>query len=273
MVTLGHIEYLNCIPVHGAILLKKIEFKGNIVKGTPAELNKLLEMGKIDISPSSSVEILKGHLIVPNLSISSKIDVQSIMLFTKKELKDIKKGTILITSHSSTSSLLVKIIFKEFFNSNLTYKIFEPDTYSNKNLNEATGILHIGDIALKYFFENKKPDGFNYSYDIAKLWHEKTGGLPFTFALWQIPLSSINKKGLKRAISSLEKSYNYFLENKLFLADEFSKHYEFTKSQIINYWDNLDFSLTDAHIESLKFFFGLLKKHKIINDFPEIKFI
>ncbi|MCX7770902.1 MAG: menaquinone biosynthesis protein [Proteobacteria bacterium] len=273
MVTLGHIDYLNCIPVHGGILLKKVPFKGKIITGPPAYLNNLLSQCKVDISPSSSVEILKGHYIVPNLSISSKSDVQSIMLFTKNKIEEIDTGTILITSHSATSSLLAKVIFIEFFKANLSFEIFNPEKTVNTRFNNAIGILHIGDIALKYFLENTTPQDFYFKYDLASIWHEKTKGLPFTFALWQIPEKSKNKKGISEVIDSLYKSYQFFKENEDLLAEFSERKSGFKKEQIINYWSHLDFKFESRHIESLTLFFDLLKKHNLISSKPEIKFI
>ena len=56
MLRLGHIVYSNCFPVHAAILTKKMRFPFRIVEGSPTELNRFLVEGKIDVSPSSSIE-------------------------------------------------------------------------------------------------------------------------------------------------------------------------------------------------------------------------
>lgn len=273
MVTLGHIDYLNCIPVHGGILMKKVPFDGQIVTGTPSHLNKLLILGDVDISPSSSVELIRGHYIVPNLSISSKSEVQSILLFTKKRIEEIDNGTILITSHSATSSLLTKIIFTEFYKINLNYKVFDPSKNDFPISSNVIGMLHIGDIALNYFLKKTSPKGFEFKYDLSNIWYEKTDGLPFTFALWQVTKQSIDKKEIRNAIDSLYKSYEFFLSNKNLLAEFYQKKTTFTKKQIIDYWDNLDFSLGEKQLESLKIFFSLLKKNKFIQDIPTFKFI
>ncbi len=273
MVTLGHIDYLNCIPVHGAILLKKIPFEGRIITGTPYYLNKMLLLGYVDISPSSSVEIIHGHYVVPKLSISSKSDVKSILLFTKVRIEEIERGTILITSHSATSSLLTKIIFTEFYNVHLNYEVFDPFTNNFSSTAKVVGILHIGDIALNYDLKNSYPLNFKFKYDLAKIWYEKTKGLPFTFALWQIPRESKKKEGIKNAIDTLYKSYDFFLNNKLLLAEFYQRKYDFNSEQIMEYWEHLDFSLEARHVDSLNLFFELLKKNNFIDETPKLKFI
>lgn len=274
MVTLGHIIYLNCIPVHGAILSGKINCPFNIITGTPYELNTLLESGIVDISPCSSVEILKGHAILPDFSISSRKDVQSIILFTKKPLEEIKSGTILITNHSATSSLLLKLIMAEFFSVSLSYEIFEPTSLSSKSIlpKEVMGILHIGDIALKYFLNNVFPNNFLYRYDLASLWYEKTEGLPFTFALWQLSNKSFHKD-INSVTKALNESYNYFLSAPEEIATFFSHQFELSEKTMMSYWNHLNFNLEQKHIESLELFFKLCKKIRLIEKEPEFRFI
>lgn len=115
MVKLGHINYLNCLPVHGAILLGKIPFDGEIIEGPPSYLNKLLDEGILDVSPSSSFEIIKGHKIIPNFSISSKQEVKSIILITKNDLTMMKKGVFFYYCTFSDLVYVDKTNFKRVY--------------------------------------------------------------------------------------------------------------------------------------------------------------
>lgn len=267
MVKLGHINYLNCLPVHGAILLGKIPFDGEIIEGPPSYLNKLLDEGILDVSPSSSFEIIKGHKIIPNFSISSKQEVKSIILITKNDLTMMKKGVFFITAHSQTSSMLIKLILKEFIPLKADYLVFTPENEKTEELlKKADGILYIGDYALKNFdFPN------TFKYDLAKIWYDYTK-LPFTFALWQVSKKNIQKAEIKSLIEVLKGSYQFFLKNKELLADRFSNKMGFEKNYIIQYWNNLSFDLNERHIESLTLFFRLLKKNNLIDREPEISF-
>lgn len=268
MVKLGHINYLNCIPVHGAIILGKVPFEGKLVYGTPTQLNKLLENGEIDVSPSSSVELIKGYKILPNLSISGREDVKSIILVTKKPLKEIKGGNFYVTSHSATSVLLLKVILREFYNINANYIEFNPETRNLSSLiKDAEGVLYIGDTALKL----KKNDHLIYT-DLAEIWYKNTN-LPFTFALWQINKNLTDLSVIKSIYKSLTTSYSYFVNNKEELAKSFSAHFEMPHKAIIEYWDRLSFELNDSHIESLNLYFKLAKKHGFIQKQPAINVI
>lgn len=269
MIKLGHINYLNCIPVHGALLLKKVPFDGSIVKGTPNQLNRLLELGRIDVSPSSSVEVRKGYKVLPTFSISSKVDVKSIILVTKIPLNELKSGFFFLTSHSATSSLLLKVILREFFNIDAKYKVFAPERHTiTQLLKDGDGILYIGDFALLI-----KPSPSYYIYDLAHIWYEKTG-LPFTFALWQL------RKGLEKEreklqylIEILNKSYEYYKKDPSFLAKAFEGSAGMKEGEILAYWESLSFELKEEHIKSLFLFFSLAKSLGYLTFEPPIELV
>lgn len=272
MVKLGHIDYLNCIPVHGAIILGKVPFNGTILSGNPAKLNRLLFKGEIDISPSSSVEIINGYKILPNLSISSKKEVKSIILVTKKTLDKINDGLFYLTSHSATSVLLLKIILREFLNVKASYKVFSPTNHTLDQLIKASeGVLYIGDDALRLKQNvNKNECKDLYYYDLAELWYAETK-LPFTFALWQVSKNFKNSSELKETYDTLVASYNFFKDNKTYLASSFSDKFKISVKDILDYWDALSFELTEIHIKSLNLYFNLAIKNGFIKHTPKIE--
>lgn len=269
MLTLGHINYLNCIPVHGAIILKQVDFKGALVYGMPNQLNKLLQLGKIDVSPSSSAELIRGYKIFPNFSISGKLDVKSIILVTKLNLDEIKQGLFYITYHSATSALLLKIILKEFYQIEATYKIFDPEKHHLQELiNKGDGVLYIGDFALK-LKETKKL----HKNDLASIWYKKTS-LPFTFALWQMRTGfEKNTKEVRYIYEVLTKSFEYFKKDPSNLAETFKQQFNMKTDEILNYWDSLSFELNNNHLDSLNLYFRLAKKHGFIKAVPNIEFV
>ena len=81
MIKLGHIVYSNCFPVHAGILNGQVAAPFKIIEGIPSELNRYLAEGKVDVSPSSSIEyaVNRGkYLILPDLSITSRTKVMSL---------------------------------------------------------------------------------------------------------------------------------------------------------------------------------------------------
>jgi chorismate dehydratase len=119
MLKLGHIIYSNCFPVHAGILTGKIASPFTIVEGIPTELNRALVDGKIDVSPSSSIEYATypgKYRILPGLSITSRNKVMSILLESRVPLDQLNNRTVALTTASATSVVLLRIIL-ELFNS------------------------------------------------------------------------------------------------------------------------------------------------------------
>jgi len=56
MLKLGHIIYSNCYPPMPRSSRDRSPFPFKLVEGIPTELNRLLYDGKVDVSPSSSIE-------------------------------------------------------------------------------------------------------------------------------------------------------------------------------------------------------------------------
>ncbi len=257
---IGWIDFLNTLPFDFSN--KKIDKRIEIVKGVPSQINQLLEKEKIDIGFISSAEYIENfekYLILPDLSISSYKNVQSVGIFTNKSLEEIE--TIYLSKASKTSRLLTQIIFKEFLNKKIEYKELE-----NYEKIEEKSVLLIGDNAIK--FKNK----FKYVYDLSSIWFENTG-LPFVFALW-----SVNKSYFIRNKEEVLDFQKLLLETK----EEFFKDIQnkikdinsrIDKDYAIKYLKNLDYSLENEHIQSLNHFSKLLHKHKLIKKLPEFNFI
>ncbi|RYD02060.1 hypothetical protein N752_26785 [Desulforamulus aquiferis] len=79
------VDYLNCLPVFHALEDGILPFEGELIKGTPTMLNKMLLEGELDVTALSSIEYAR-HVdkcfILPNLSVSADGPVHSIFLFS-----------------------------------------------------------------------------------------------------------------------------------------------------------------------------------------------
>ncbi len=79
---IGRIGYINCAPVYGAIDRGIVALPpgGELVTGTPAELNDLLVAGELDVSVISAIEYArhaKDLVLLPDLAISCDGPVRS----------------------------------------------------------------------------------------------------------------------------------------------------------------------------------------------------
>lgn len=247
MIKVGFIDYKNTIPF-GIGSIKGIE----IIRDVPARLNQLIYQDKIDVGIISSAEYIEHYFkyfIFPHLSISSKDRSMSVLILSNKPIHQTDK--IYLTKESKTSVFLAKIILEKFLGLKPEYRQFE----SPKNKDT---ILVIGDLALKL------RDGFKHAYDLAEIWYKETG-LPFTFALW-----CVRKEFL---LENREEVYSFYLKLKENTEKFLNNIHSYIDIQTVEYLKNLDYSLQEKHIKSLKLFSEYLYQMKLIKSLPDFRFI
>ncbi|MBW6510451.1 MAG: menaquinone biosynthesis protein, partial [Desulfuromonadales bacterium] len=114
--TLGYISYLNCVPFFGR--LKEQGFNGKLVPGVPSALNRMLQQGEIDASPSSSFEYARNwrdYLLLPGHSISSVGSIASVLLFSPVSPERLGGVEIALTGESATSINLLEILLRDYY--------------------------------------------------------------------------------------------------------------------------------------------------------------
>lgn len=248
MLKVGFIDYKNT-SVFGIDSITDIE----IIRDVPSKLNQLLFEGAIDVGIVSSAEYIQHYFkyfIFPDISISSRDSVKSVLILSDVPIEDI--DTIYLTKESKSSILLTKIIFEKFLNKKPKYRYFE--SVRNKKT-----VMVIGDLALE--LEEK----FKYRYDLSKIWYSKTS-LPFTFALWCVRKESLYEK--RREVENL---YTKLKEN----MDKFLKNIDSLQidQKTKDYLRNIDYTFNKYHIESLSLFSKYLYELGIIKSIPDFKFI
>lgn len=270
--TLGHIDYLNCVPFFH--YLRNCGFRGEILKGVPSELNKMLAEGLVDASPSSSFEYGRNYinyLLLPGHSISAFNQVQSVVLFSREPLAAIKDSPIYLTGESATSVHLLKVLLREFYAWGEVEGIV-PQQPAEELIDEGKPVLLIGDKALKQRTELLDSDW--HCYDLAQLWATHTG-LPFVFALWIVRADLADgKKAKMRALPEQLRCARACAEQNIMeLAQNHSQCSWISPEQLVAYWHAMSYDLDELHIEGLKLFFYYCHKYKYLPNIPEVKFV
>ncbi len=180
---LGSIEFVNSLPVDLG-LGTAAPLDAEIVSGTPAKLNDLMQAGALDVS-AVSVFWFARHaedlLLLPGLSISSESGVQSVLLFSRHPWKELKGARIVVTGKGRTTPALLEILCR--FRYDFTPMIdFSPSAIDDVVEGKAAAALLIGDEAL-VARRRFAGDGAMRVYDLAEEWKAWTG-LPFVFAVW-----------------------------------------------------------------------------------------
>lgn len=259
MLNIGQIDYANVYPIfHHLAKLNRYR----LVKGVPSFLNTAIREGGVDAAFCSCIEYARNpekYYVIPNISISCLEKVKSVMLFSEIPLEDLEGQEIYLTGESGTSVVLFEILMRERYSINPVF------TTENK---DAKACVLIGDKALF----NTYNGNWAYVYDLGTLWREFTG-LPFVFALWIVRKEAVNDRYEEVAefAETLIDIKNDSKKNLAALLD----HYTFkglSSYQIIDYWEIINYELTESHIQGLLKYFSYARKIGRIKKVPALEF-
>lgn len=288
--TIGKIPYANLFPTF-YYFEKECNLNGyRFITGVPSKLNKMLREGKLDISPSSSIEYLRNkgsYRILPCFSISSSGPIGSILLFSKLPLRKLQGKTIALSSDSETSVALLKIVFNEFLSLRCRYRPLVHN--QSKEPSSLSAALLIGDEAMK---EAKKqtlikggtakscegkmkklpPDlrvlgteSFPHIYDLGELWFNHTG-LPFVFALWIVRKEIIDQKN--RLVTEFSRDLMHAQEQTpehySFIAKQAVQKKWLSTKELVHYWETISYDFSEKHLEGLRLFENLAMKNNLL---------
>src|SRR6266511_2726318 len=217
---IGRIGYINCAPVYGAIDRGIVALPpgGELVTGTPSELNDLLVAGELVVSVISAVEYArhaKGLLLLPELAISCDGPVRSVALFAKRPVNDLSDRTVLLSASSRTSVALLELLCKDVWKIRPKFAEARAEAQDLEALaalpHEA--VLVIGDAALALAARGAYP----HRYDLGEEWKRWTD-LPFVFAVWAARRAA-DPAAVRRGHDSLLASRTWGLAHLDLLAD------------------------------------------------------
>ncbi|MEK7449418.1 MAG: menaquinone biosynthesis protein [Planctomycetota bacterium] len=179
---LGVVPYLNAKPLIVGLTDHSIV---KIIFQPPSRLARSLEQDKVDavILPVAEFFKHKNYRFIPGISISARGKGESVKLFFRGDISQLKK--VYLDPDSLTSNILVRLILLKKYGlsrcpSGPVFQNRRISTLKDSN----TGFVSIGDRTFK--FQNKP----YRSIDLAEEWFKWTG-LSFVFALW------VYKKGGK----------------------------------------------------------------------------
>ncbi len=266
----GHITYANCTPFFGH--LREVGFRGQIVPGVPAALNRLLADGKIDVSPSSSFEYARNwreYLLLPDVSISSFGAVKSVLLFSPRPPEELAGTEIALTGESATSVHLLQILLCEFYGFQ-KIRAGVPKIPVEELISAGKPALLIGDRALRAALS--PPPGMQV-YDLGELWRRHTG-CPFVFALWIIRRQSAERWAgeIHEFLAQLAESRRRAFADLHQLAADAPERKWLGEQALVDYWRAMSYDLTETHLSGLRLFFRLCTKHGFLLETPELHF-
>jgi len=268
LLKLGHIIYSNCFPPHAGIVTQNVPFPFKLVEGIPTELNRMLFEGKVDVSPSSSIEYAMNpgrYLLLPGLSITSKNKVMSILLESRVPISSLDKKKVALTTASATSVVLLRILLERFTNVVPSYLHYEQGVEDPSDRSDA--MLTIGDLAL---IKPHSPS-FPYRYDLGELWHEFTG-LPFVFALWHVNYNKNIEYELGKLYDILKTSKSYGQSHLQELALSHAGKFSIPADVLLTYWKSFSYDLAEDEQRGLMAFYGYAGEIGAVEPVMDLRF-
>lgn len=271
LLRIGHIRYANCTPIFNALVEMFPEYGPCLVDGVPAELNRMLLGGAVDLCPSSSICYAQSPdklIILPELSISSIGAVQSVLLFSRKRIEDLGGNEVLLSAESATSVNLLKILLKQKYQCECSYRVTVSGASALTDGTQA--LLLIGDAALRASFA---PGEFNV-YDLGELWFNWTG-LPFVFALWLADRQICVRE--QRTMRLLAERFVMAKECALASLEQIAELANETswmgRERLLSYWKVLSYDLTESHMEGLRLFYRCAAEQGLIEKEPTLELL
>jgi chorismate dehydratase len=267
---LGRIGYLNVLPIYYPLEAGIISHPFSIVSGVPAHLNRLMAEGELELSVVSSIEYARypeRYLILPDLSISCRGAVRSVLLLSQIPVNQLSGQTILVSSHSHTSVALLKILLTTRLGMGVTFR----QGSCSQALTEGkppTAMLTIGDEALRLRGHTLYP----YQWDLGQAWHAWTG-LPFVFALWVIQRQALEQSNgvLGEALESLSAAKEWGSSH----LDEICCHALsegiLDTTQLQDYYQCLNYDLNSEEKLGMEHFFHHLAALSEISRIPPLQ--
>jgi chorismate dehydratase len=181
-IRLGRISFINVDPIYYGFEHHHLSDDVKIVSAPPADLNRMLAEGALDISAVSSAAYGIHHKdwrLLPGFSIACSGDVMSVLLVGRVPLDQLHDKKVLVTDDSATAVRLMRLMF---FHKGIsprleTRKILSPSQVDD----DAAAALVIGDAALRHDWKRH----FDFVWDLGDLW-ARHANLPFVFAVWAV---------------------------------------------------------------------------------------
>lgn len=248
----GHIQFLNCLPLYWGLARTGSLLDLELTKDTPEKLSEQLVNGDLDIGPVTVVEFLRNSeqlVALPDIAVGCDGPVMSCVIVSKGPLKELDGQRVALGSTSRTSVRLAQLLLAEQYGIAPDYYTCPPDL--GLMMQEAQAAVLIGDAALRASLHDAPQLGLHV-HDLGQMWKEWTG-LPFVFAVW-----AVRREYLERAPVAVREVHRAFIASRDLSLEEVTKVAEqaarwesFDADLLARYFTTLDFRLGTEQLAGL----------------------
>lgn len=250
----GHIQFLNCLPLYWGLMRSGALLDVELHKDTPDALNRALVAGDLDIGPISLVEYLRNAedlLLLHDIAVGSDGPVLSVNLVSTRPLEQLDGARVALGSTSRTGVLLAQMLLAERYAVRPEYFRCPPEL--TQMLLEADAGVLIGDVALRALYEAPRR-GLAVT-DLGQAWREWSG-LPMVFAVWAVrrDFAATHPGLVKDVHDAFLHSRDLSLVNLDEVATAAARWEPFDAPTLASYFRALDFSLGERQVAGLREF-------------------
>ncbi|MFF8375163.1 menaquinone biosynthetic enzyme MqnA/MqnD family protein [Streptomyces sp. NPDC015661] len=241
----GHIQFLNCLPLYWGLARTGTLLDLELTKDTPEKLSERLVRGDLDIGPITLVEYLRNAddlVALPDIAVGCDGPVMSCVIVSQRPLAELDRARVALGSTSRTSVRLAQLLLAEQYGVRPDYYTCPPDL--GLMMQEADAAVLIGDAALRASLHDAPRLGLQV-HDLGLMWKEWTG-LPFVFAVW-----AARKDFLAREPETVHDVHRAFLASRDLSLEEVAKVAEQAAR-----WETFDAELLERYFRTLDFRFG-----------------
>lgn len=275
MFRIAAVSFLNTIPLVDWLA----SLEGSRVALThdlPSRLRCRLEDGSADVALLPVAEILRGGTggILPAAGIGCRGPVDSVKVFTRDDLKDIRR--VSADRGSRASVALLRVLLSERFGLDPAVTEFVPRAGILPGREE--GLLIIGDACFEYErFLREEGHADVRAHDLGGMWWDLTQ-LPFVFAVWAVAPDleeRVGRDGVEELKGLLAESMRHGLENRSAIATREAAagrlgHDGHATAEAIDYYfrTSLHYEVGEDELEGIRRFRRLAAKHGAIPEGP-----
>ncbi|GHC70961.1 chorismate dehydratase [Streptomyces flavofungini] len=241
----GHIQFLNCLPLYWGLARTGTLLDFELTKDTPEKLSEQLVRGELDVAPVTLVEFLKNAddlVAFPDLAVGCDGPVMSCVIVSQVPLDRLDGARVALGSTSRTSVRLAQLLLAEKIGVRPDYYSCPPDL--GLMMQEADAAVLIGDAALRANLIDGPRLGLEV-HDLGRMWKDWTG-LPFVFAVW-----AARRDYLAREPEVVREVHQAFLASRDLSLDEVAK-----VSEQAARWEAFDAGVLERYFTTLDFRFG-----------------